>query len=66
MKKTELHKLNAQELTEEAKRLRKQLFDMRTQAVTEKLENPMQIRNLKRELAQLLTEQRSRQLQAKA
>lgn len=66
MKKTELHKLNAQELTEEAKRLRKQLFDLRTQAVTEKLENPMQIRNLKRELAQLLTEQRSRQLQAKA
>lgn len=66
MKKSELHKLNTQELTEEAKRLRKQLFDMRTQAVTEKLENPMQIRNLKRELAQLLTEQRSRQLQAKA
>jgi large subunit ribosomal protein L29 len=60
MKSNEVHKLSVEELRHEAKNLRKQLFDLRTQAVTEKLENPRQLRNLRRDIARVLTEQKLR------
>ncbi|HEX7009937.1 MAG TPA: 50S ribosomal protein L29 [Phycisphaeraceae bacterium] len=63
MKASEVHKLSDQEIKEECARLRKRLFELRSQAVTEKLENPRQLRNLRRDIARLLTEQRARQLQ---
>ena len=63
IKKTELHKMKDAELTEEVGRLRKKYFDLRSQAVTEKLENPRELSNLKRDVARLLTEKRSRELQ---
>jgi large subunit ribosomal protein L29 len=40
----------------------KHLFDLRSQAVTEKLENPSQLRKTRREIAQLKTLLRERQL----
>ena len=40
----------------------KHLFDLRSQAVTEKLENPSQLKKTRREIAQLKTIQRERQL----
>jgi large subunit ribosomal protein L29 len=40
----------------------KHLFDLRSQAVTEKLENPSQLRKTRREIAQLKTILRERQL----
>jgi len=43
--------------------LRRQLYDLRCQAVTEKLENPRQIPGMRRDIARLLTEQRRRQMQ---
>ncbi|WP_432799734.1 50S ribosomal protein L29 [Poriferisphaera sp. WC338] len=63
MKKSEVHKMSDPELTEEVGRLRKQLFDLKSQAVTEKIENPRQLGNIKKDIARILTEQRSRQLQ---
>jgi large subunit ribosomal protein L29 len=62
MKAYEVHKMKDEELAEEASRLRQKLFDLRSQAVTEQLENPRQIRNTKRDIARLLTEQRERQI----
>lgn len=63
MKASEVHKMSEAEMTEELGRLRKRLYELRSQAVTEKLENPRQLGNIKRDVARLLTEQRSRQLQ---
>jgi len=63
MKRSELHKMSNDEIAEEVPRLRKKLFELRSQAVTEKLENPMQLREIRRDIARLLTEQRSRELQ---
>ena len=45
------------ELTEK----QKHLFDLRSQAVTEKLEDPSQIRKTRREIAQLKTILRERE-----
>lgn len=39
----------------ELDRMRRHLFDLRAQAVTEKLENPTQIMDAKRTIARLLT-----------
>ena len=63
MKKSEVHKMSDAEMTEEVARLRKQLFELKCQAVTEKLENPRQLGNIRRDIARILTEQRQRQLQ---
>ena len=63
MKKSEVHNMSDAEMTEEVARLRKQLFDLKSQAVTEKLENPRQLGNIRRDIARILTEQRQRQLQ---
>jgi large subunit ribosomal protein L29 len=60
MKAAETHKLSDEELNVEEGRLRKQLFELRSQAVTEKLENPRQLRNLRRDIARLLTERQIR------
>ncbi len=65
MKAVETHKMSDAELAVEAKNLRGKLYELRCQAVTEKLENPRQLQNMRRDIARLLTEQRKRQLQAK-
>ncbi|MDQ3440186.1 MAG: 50S ribosomal protein L29 [Planctomycetota bacterium] len=43
---------------------RKHLFDLRSQAVTEKLEDPSQLRKTRREIAQMQTILRQRELEA--
>ena len=60
MKAKEVHKLNDEELTIEVARLRRRLFDLRTQAVTEKIEDTSQFRKTRRDIARLLTEQSMR------
>lgn len=62
MKASETHKLSDQEMKTEEQRLRKQLFDLRSQAVTEKLENPRQLSVIRRDIARILTERRQRQM----
>jgi large subunit ribosomal protein L29 len=54
----ELRQLTAPELSEKAKQLSQELFNLRFQFGTGRLENPMQIRKTKRSIAQVKTVQR--------
>jgi len=49
----------------ELENLEKQLFDLRTRAVTEKLENTHLLRNIKQDIARLKTVIRESQLKGK-
>ncbi len=55
MKIAELRAMKTEELHGELDRLRRHLFDLRAQAVTEKLENPNQLTQTKRDIARLFT-----------
>jgi large subunit ribosomal protein L29 len=54
----ELRQMTGPELSEKAKQLRQELFNLRFQLGTGRLENPMQIRKTKRSIAQVKTVQR--------
>jgi large subunit ribosomal protein L29 len=56
MKAKETHNLNEEEIRAEEQRLRRELYDVRTKALTEKLENSRQVRNIRRDIARILTE----------
>jgi large subunit ribosomal protein L29 len=58
----ELRQMTGPELSEKAKQLRQELFNLRFQLGTGRLENPMQIRKTKRSIAQLRTVQREVEL----
>lgn len=62
MKIKEIRELSGEELQSELDRLHKQLFDLRSQAVTEKLEDPTLIRKAQRDVARILTIKREREL----
>jgi large subunit ribosomal protein L29 len=72
MKVKDLRQLSDEELGLELERIQKHLFDLRSQAVTEKLEDPSMLTKAKRDMARILTVQRERrgapsaQAQAKA
>ena len=55
MKMAEIQEMKTDELHSELDRLRRRLFDLRSQAVTEKLEDPTQLTKAKRDVARLLT-----------
>jgi large subunit ribosomal protein L29 len=54
----ELRQMTGAELSEKAKQLSQELFNLRFQLGTGRLENPMQIRKTKRSIAQVKTVQR--------
>ena len=54
----ELRQMTGTELSEKAKQLNQELFNLRFQLGTGRLENPMQIRKTKRSIAQVKTIQR--------
>ena len=60
MKAKEVHKLSEEEISIQVNRLRKPLFDLRTQAVTEKIENTTQFAKVRKDLARQLTEKNVR------
>lgn len=60
MKGHEVRKMKDEEIREELQRLRRHLYDLKSQTVTEKLEDPTQLRKTRRDIARLLTEQRAR------
>ncbi len=62
MKGNEVHKMSDDELVVEAAKLRNDLYDLRSQAVTEKVEDTSKFGKIRKDIARLLTEQRSRQL----
>ena len=62
MKAEEVHKLTGEEIEVEIGRLQRRLFDLRTQAVTEKIEDPSQFEKVRKDVARLKTERRAREL----
>ena len=64
MKISEIRQFTDDELQSELARLRRHLFDLRAQAVTEKLEDPTLINKAKRDIARILTVQKERQAAA--
>ncbi len=60
MKAKEVHKLSDEEIDVEVVRLRQKGFELRTQAVTEKIEDTTQFGETRRDIARLLTEQNAR------
>lgn len=62
MKAEEVHKMSEEELGVEVERLRRRLYELKAQSVTEKLENPKELGNVRRDIARVLTERRQRQL----
>ncbi len=64
IKSEELHKMKDAEIIEETGRLRLRHFELRSQAVTERLENPREFGNIRRDIARLLTEQNLRKINA--
>lgn len=64
MKINEVRELTDEELQTELDRLRRHLFDLRAQAVTEKLEDPSTLTKTQRDIARILTVMRNRQSQA--
>ena len=62
MKTSEIRQLSDEELRSELERLRRRLFDLRAQAVTEKLEDPSMLTKTRRDIARILTVQRQREV----
>jgi large subunit ribosomal protein L29 len=58
----EVRKLSDEEISVELNRLRRHLYDLRSQSVTEKLEDPTQLGKTKRDIARLMTETRAREM----
>ncbi|MBI4688445.1 MAG: 50S ribosomal protein L29 [Nitrospirae bacterium] len=54
-KPSELKALTVEELRQEEKDLRKELFNLNFQKVTGEIENPMRIRQVRRGIAKILT-----------
>ena len=55
MKIAEIQQMNPDEIQEKLSQMQKQLFELRCQAVTEKLESPSIIGNIKRDIARVKT-----------
>lgn len=66
MKAKEVHKLKDEELTIEAGNLRRRLFELKQQAVTEKITDTSQFRKLHKDIARVLTEQSMRRIEQQA
>jgi large subunit ribosomal protein L29 len=60
MKISEIRDMKTEELHAELDRLRRHLFDLRSQAVTEKLQDPSMLTKAKRDVARLFTVLRER------
>ena len=65
MKINEIRQLTDEELAAELERVRKHLFDVRSQAVTEKLEDPSMVIKARRDIARIVTVQRQREIAAR-
>ena len=64
MKIKEIRELNDEELTAELERIRRNLFDLRAAAVTEKLEDPSMITRARRDIARIMTVVKQREMTA--
>ncbi len=55
MEVDELHKLEKSELTDKISQLKQELFHFRSQLALGRIENPMRIRETRRDIARVLT-----------
>ncbi len=62
MKPAEYRALPSEQLEHSLKELRKNLFHLRFQSATERLETPSEIQKAKRDIARILTIQREREM----
>jgi large subunit ribosomal protein L29 len=62
MKAKELRELSLPELKEKLSQLREELFNLRFQKTIHRLENPLKIRNIKRDIARVLTVLKEKEL----
>jgi large subunit ribosomal protein L29 len=63
MKIADAREMRPDELQVKLEELQRHLFDLRSQAVTETLENSKAIRNIKRDIARIMTVIRQRQIE---
>ncbi|MFT4593616.1 MAG: ribosomal protein L29 [Phycisphaerales bacterium] len=66
MKANAVHKLGDDELSIEVDNLRKKLFELKTQGVTEKIQDTSQYCKIRKDIARLITERNVRSKAAKA
>jgi large subunit ribosomal protein L29 len=66
MKAAELRDLSDVELEEKHDQFKQELFDLRFALVTGQLDNPTRLRQLRQDIARVLTVQRERELAAAA
>ncbi len=66
MKPADIHDLSDTELVSKLKDSRTELFNLRFQLATGQLDNPGRIAAVKKDIARLLTESRSREIKAAA
>ena len=64
MKSSAIRELRGDELQEKLEGLHKQLFSLRSQSMTEKVENTRGLKNLKRDIARVKTIIRENELKA--
>lgn len=62
MKTAEYRGLSDEELANHLRDVQKQMFDLRFQSATDRLETPSQLRKARREIARIKTLQREREL----
>ena len=64
LKANELRDMNIQDLRDKLRSQKRELFNLRFQLATGQLENPMQIRNVKKDIARINTIITEKQTQA--
>ena len=64
MKSTEIRQLSAEDLQAKLKEARAELFNLRFQMATSRLDNTARVKQVKKDIARIQTEMRSRELGA--
>ena len=64
MKPSEIRELSADDLQSKLKEAREELFNLRFQMATSQLDNTARVRQVKKDIARILTEMRARELSA--
>ena len=64
MKSTEIRELTAEELDQQCRESRRELFNLRIQQTTGQIENPVRLRSVRRDVARIKTELSARNRRA--
>ena len=64
MKAAEIHELSAEDLNDKLKDARAELFNLRFQMATSQLDNTARVKQVKKDIARILTEMHARELSA--